>query len=294
MQKIQTREWIFIGSLIALASLLFMLNLHNHFLWQDEAQTAVLAKTVMARGLPYGTDGRNFFSQELGAEYGDNYIWKWHTWLQFYLVAGSFKLFGINTFAARLPFALFGIATVLLLYFFASHLWQDKCAGAAAAFLLLLCIPFLLLSRQCRYYSPSAFFSLLGLFAYLRLLDRRRYSTLLFILAGTFLFHTHYIYLASLLAAVGIHCLLWHRTEWRRVAFACTGTVLLSMPWILWLSGIKYGEAYGKNLFNFNSFASRGSALGSRSFNMFSPCISFLYQLSSFSLSGLGNVNFQG
>jgi len=83
MQKIQTREWIFIGSVIALASPLFLLNLHNHFLWQDEAQTAVLAKTVMARGLPYGTDGRNLFSQELGAEYGDNYIWKQHTWPRF-------------------------------------------------------------------------------------------------------------------------------------------------------------------------------------------------------------------
>jgi hypothetical protein len=282
IQKIQTKEWIFIGGLIALASLLFLLNLHNHFLWQDEAQTAVLAKTVIARGVPYGTDGRNFFSQELGAEYGDNYIWKWHTWLQFYLVAGSFKLFGINTFAARLPFALFGIATVLLLYFFAYDLWQDKRAAAAAALLLLLCIPFLLLSRQCRYYSPSAFFSLLGLFAYLRLLGRKRFSTLLFILAGTFLFHTHYIYLASLLGAVGIHCLLWHRTEWRRVALACAGIVVLSMPWIIWLLGMKYGEPYGEHLLSFASFSSKGIGFGQQIFQHVFPPYLFLVPITLF------------
>jgi len=230
----------------------------------------------MVRGLPYGTDGKNFFSQELGAEYGDNYIWKWHTWLQFYLVAGSFKLFGINTFAARLPFALFGIATVLLLYFFASGLWQDKHAGAAAAILLLLCIPFLLLSRQCRYYSPSAFFSLLGLFAYLRLLDGKRFSTSLFIIGGTFLFHTHYIYLASLLAAVGTHCLIWHRTEWRRVALACAGTLVLSVPWIIWLSTIKYGEAYGEHLLSFASFSSKGISFGQQILQYIFPSYLFL------------------
>ena len=50
---------------------------------------------------------------KLGAEYGRNYIWKWHTWLPFYILAGFFKVLGESAFTARLPFALF-----LLLVFF--------------------------------------------------------------------------------------------------------------------------------------------------------------------------------
>jgi 4-amino-4-deoxy-L-arabinose transferase-like glycosyltransferase len=273
------------GGLIGLSILLFLLNLGNHYLWQDEAQTAVLAKTVMARGLPYGTDGKNFFSQELGAEYSDDYIWKWHTWLQFYIVAGSFKIFGTNTFAARLPFALLGIATVILLYFFSLHLWQDRRAAAAAAVLLLLCVPFLLLSRQCRYYSLSAFFSLLALFAYIRLLDRKKFSTPLFLVSGTLLFHTHYIYLGSLIVTVMVHCLLFHRRDWRRVVSVCIETILISMPWIFWLSGMKYTEVYGKNLFNFSSFVSQVISFGQQIFGhvlpiyfLFVPIIFFLVE----------------
>lgn len=137
---------------------MFLWNLGNHYLWQDEAQTALISKTVVSDGVPRGYDGRNFFSQEKGAEYGDNFVWKWHTWLPFYILAGFFKIFGTKTFVARLPFALFGIGTVFLAYFFSKALWQDKKTAAVTALLLLVSVPFLLLSRQCRYYSMSAFF----------------------------------------------------------------------------------------------------------------------------------------
>ena len=111
--------------LVVLSGILFLPNLGNHLLWQDEAQTALIATTVQDHGVPRGFDGRNYFSQELGAEYGENYIWRWHTWLPFYLVAVSFEILGQGTMAARLPFALFGIATVILLYYFAADLWRD-------------------------------------------------------------------------------------------------------------------------------------------------------------------------
>ena len=255
-------EWAFLSCILILSSLLLLLNLNNHYLWQDEAQTALLAKTVMDRAAPYGTDGINFFSQELGAEYGENYIWRWHTWFPFYLVAGFFKLFGTSTFVARLPFALFGIATVVLLYFFTDELWHDKHASVMAVILILLCVPFLLLSRQCRYYSPSAFFSLLGLFAYIRILDRRKFAIPLSIFAGTLLFHTHFIYTASLLAGMALHCLLFSRKAWRQVVVACSGVLLLSIPWIVWLSGMRYGEVYEGSMFRLDTFISKAATFG--------------------------------
>ncbi len=229
---------------------LFFLNLGNHYLWQDEAQTALLAKTILEWGVPYGTDGKNFFSQEFGAEYGENYLWKWHTWFSFYLVAIFFKLFGVSTLTARLPFALFGGATVFLLYFFAKTLWDDWRAGAIASSFLLVNVPFILLSRQCRYYSVTAFFSLLGLFAYLRFLQRKKGALFLFVMAGVYLFHTHFVYCVTLLISVAAHCLIFSRDHWKRLALACAIVVLLCLPWGLWLTGMRYGDAYGDRIWN--------------------------------------------
>ena len=248
-EKISIRERIFLYCVILLAALMLLMNLNNHYLWQDEAQTALIGKTVITNGIPYGTDGKNYFSQELGVEYGKNFIWRWHPWLQFYLIAGSFIIFGINTFAARLPFALFGLFTIPLLYYFVRSLYKDKRAAAVATILLLLCIPFFLLSRQCRYYSVATFFSLLGLYSYLKIIQKRRFSILLFIFSTFFLFHTHYIYCVPLYLTVSIHSLIFHRKEWKSVIKACTGGIILLLPWILWFSGVKYSQAYG-NLFN--------------------------------------------
>jgi 4-amino-4-deoxy-L-arabinose transferase-like glycosyltransferase len=245
VEMLSLNERIFICCIILFAALLLLLNLQNQYLWQDEAQTALIGETIFDRGLPYGTDGKNFFSQELGAEYWKDYIWRWHTWMQFYLVAASFKLFGTGTFTARLPFALFGIASVPLLYFFSRKLFQNKYAAAVASILILSCIPYLVLSRQCRYYSVTAFFSLLALYSYLKILDRKKISIPLFIISAVFLFHTHYIYYFPLLATVLTHCIFFHRQEWKRVAMACAGSILLVLPWIFWLSGIKYSQQHG-------------------------------------------------
>lgn len=251
IKKPSNKEHVFLGCIIVLAGALLLANLGNHYLWQDEAQTALIAKTVMARGLPYGTDGTNYFSQENGAEYGPNYIWKWHTWLPFYILAGVFKIFGISTFTARLPFALFGIGTFPLLYFYTADLFKNKRIAVFTTLLLISCIPFLILSRQCRYYSMTAFFSVLSLYAYHHILEKRKCSILLFIIATTLLFQTHYIYFATVFATIGIHCLLFHRNQWRHVGLACAGSIALSIPWILWLSTAKFSQRYGQHNFDF-------------------------------------------
>jgi len=144
-------ERFFLLLILFVSLFLFLANLGNQYLWQDEAQTALISKTILTDGVPRGYDGKNFFSQELGKEYGKNYIWKWHTWLPFYVLAFFYKLFGIGTFISRLPFALFGIGSVFLSYRLCRAMWEDKKTAFAAVVLLAVRIPFLLLSRQCRY-----------------------------------------------------------------------------------------------------------------------------------------------
>jgi 4-amino-4-deoxy-L-arabinose transferase-like glycosyltransferase len=227
------------------ASVLFLASLGNICLWQDEAQTALVARTVLEGGLPRGTDGTNFFSQELGAEYGPGYLWRWHTWLPFYVLAGFFAALGESTLVARLPFALAGIATVVLAWAAGRRLWGRPRAGFLCGLLLLTSVPFLILARQCRWYSFAAFFALLALHAYQGVIARTRHSGALLVVALVLLFHTHYLYCAATCAALLVHALLLARGALRRTALLILVSAGLDLPWILWFSGMSYGSQYG-------------------------------------------------
>jgi 4-amino-4-deoxy-L-arabinose transferase-like glycosyltransferase len=243
------RYWPLLALLLG-CGLLFFLNLGSPSLWQDEAQTALISRTVLAGGVPRGYDGLNYFSQELGAEYGPNHIWRWHTWLPFYVLAGAFKLFGQSTAVARLPFALCGWLSVGLLYAVCLRLWRSRRDAFVAAALLSLCVQYLLLSRQCRYYSFAAFFSLLAVNCYLLLLDGRgRLGGAGLIASLTLLFHTHYIYCPLVVGAVGLHALLYERRVLGRLALAAGGAGLLCVPWVIWLASMKYPATYRGWLF---------------------------------------------
>ncbi|MCP4112759.1 MAG: hypothetical protein GY749_45730 [Desulfobacteraceae bacterium] len=248
-------EILFLFFILIAGSLLLFLNLGNIYLWQDEAQTALISETVLQYGVPKGYDGKNFLSQELGIEYGENYIWKWHTWFPFYLLAAFFKIFGTNSFTARLPFAMFGLGCLFLIYFFSKSLWNDKKVAVMSASALLFSVPFLILSRQCRYYSLTAFFSLGGLYGYQAMTRGKRFGPFVYLVASTFLFHTHYIYLATMLATVAVHVLIFQRNLWKKVLLWTLGILVLNSPWIIWLSGMKYGENY--DMFKWDPFVSQ-------------------------------------
>lgn len=272
-------DWISLALLAGLASVLLLTQLDEPYLWQDEAQTAVIARTVLTDGIPRGTDGRNFFSQEQGAEYAEGYVWRWHTWLSFYVAAGSFAVLGPTTFAARLPFALFGIATVLLGYAAALSLWRSRAAAVASGSLLALSVPFLVLSRQCRWYAMAAFFALLGLHAYTRVgRGERRFSVLLFT-SATLLFHTHYLYAATLLATLLVHSLWLEREKFRRVFVISTAVTFVNVPWILWFASIRYGEAYADLLDSLEKTLQIGLHLGQDLLLFFLHPIFFLIPL---------------
>lgn len=217
-----------------LASILILSNLGNQYLWQDEAQTAAIAKTILSHGLPLGYDGRNSFSQEMGAEYGRDRLWRWHTWLQFYVTAASFLVFGTNTFAARLPFALFGLATIALACLFAENLWRSRSAGIYAGVLLATSVPFLLLVKQCRYYSPSAFFVLLSLYFYHKFAQGQKKAAVWFVVSLTLLFHTHHLYCAAVLAAVISHALIFYREKIKTLLLAVAVFALINGPIAVW------------------------------------------------------------
>lgn len=252
-----------VAAMICLAAFLFFSNLSDQYLWQDEAQTALISKTILKHGVPLGYDGKNYFSQELGAEYGSGYLWKWHTWLPFYAVAISFAIFGVNTFAARLPFALCGIAAVVIVYYLSRSLSKDKRVPAISAFLLLSSVPFLILSRQSRYYSMAALFTLCCLYAYTNLLGNKRHAYAALIVSMVLLFHVHYIYYAAMAITVLMHASIFRRDALKKTVTSFLWSGVINLPWVIWLSGMKYSERYGQTTSDIGQFFMRiGSFIG--------------------------------
>lgn len=159
-------------SLICLAvAPLFLVGLGDAVLWTDEAQTAGLARSVLRHGVPMTGTGPDSVTAHCGEEAGLGGLHLQMPWLQAYLAAASIAALGLTSFAARLPFALFGWACVPLAG------WVTGLAGGrrfdryAAMLLTGTSVYFLLHARQARYYAPAAFFVLLAVGAYL---DRSR------------------------------------------------------------------------------------------------------------------------
>ncbi len=253
----------FVWLLLAVGAVVLFANLGNIYLWQDEAETALLSQRLGAYGLPLAFDGRNLIRQApQDIQYTADYAWVYHPWLPLYLTAASFALLGPTTFAARLPYALAGLATVLLLYHSLRHHFRDRRVAMLGSAFLLLCVPFLLHARQCKYFALAALFTVATLDAYLRLTVDGRQSPVAtrgvetetaepdvhgesgtdpplpyFILAGFCLFQSNFGAFVPLLAALGLHFLLSRprRADVKRMAVATGVLFLLVLPWAVYL-----------------------------------------------------------
>ncbi len=230
------------------ASYLLLWDLDGSYLWQDEAESALVSETILKYGIPKGYDGFNYFSQQGGGELGSNHEWKLHGWLHFYWQALFFWLFGSSTFTARLPFALLGIATVMMLYVLARQIWQNPKTALLCALCLALSVPFLLLARQSRYYSMAMFFTVYALLSYYRLIGHKKQARWHMVLSLFGLFHSHYLYSLVLLLCFSGHLLVFHRSQWRKMAWIAGIMLLLTLPFLWWLSDTPYARKYSSQL----------------------------------------------
>lgn len=218
--------------LLLLAGVLIFTNLGSVYLWEDEAETALVAKTIWTSGIPKITDGKNVFYQEQGARVGFGEIWAWTPWLQFYITSASLKLLGWNAWAARLPFAIFGFLSLILFF-----RWVRKLFGADTArlstLLLVCCVPFLLYARQCRYYSLVIFSSLWAIQSLLGIEENKRRSGWSLFGALFLLFHANYISWFSLILALLTYVLLLKSPPHAKkcVFQVVILNVLINLPW---------------------------------------------------------------
>ena len=145
-----------------------------------------------------------------------------HGPLQFHLVALSYFLFGDSDTTARIPAALFSIATVAFMWAYRRYLGR---AGALVAALFLTISPYMLYyGRYVRNEAFVAFFGVVMLWSVLRYLDTGKYKYLYIFTAVTVLHfctkETSFIYSAQALLFLGLYLLYrLMRRKWKRAEF---------------------------------------------------------------------------
>jgi 4-amino-4-deoxy-L-arabinose transferase-like glycosyltransferase len=220
---------MFILCLVALIPL--FVDLGGEALWSDEGDTAVLGLSVKQFGIPKAWDGKSFIDSDRGLRENDQLVVLSHPFVQYYVAAASFMLFGESTFSARFPFALAGWFTIIAVYLLAYRLTTDKRAALSAAILLLISSQFLLYARQSRNYALAMLLTCILLLAFLKLHNWK--STMWFALVGILLFHTHpagAIPLSILGALTLTYKPLRNQRKWFWVAAPLIAT--FTVPWI--------------------------------------------------------------
>jgi hypothetical protein len=113
-------------ALFVVACALILPNLGDRPLWQDEAETALVAKNILRTGLPLGWDGRLFVTQLSGAEMTSSFLWAWTPWLMHYVAALGMAVAGETAIGARWPFALAGCRSFPLFHAVAVRVTRDR------------------------------------------------------------------------------------------------------------------------------------------------------------------------
>jgi len=249
----QLQRLLFPVLVLFIGALLLFCRLDDIYLWQDEAETAIVSRNLLAYGLPLSTDGVNWVQQASRSfiEFTRDYVWIYHSWLQYALTAVAFALFGPTTFAARLPFVLVGLATIYFFYYFVLRWLGDRLIARVATVLLLFCVPFILLLRQCRYYSLAAFFTLLVLDAFLRLRSGQQWAVPYFVLSAVLLYHSHYGAFFPTVAALCLYLFLSHveRMTLSRALEAFALIAVLVLPWASFMRVLNRGQPFRPDRF---------------------------------------------
>jgi len=179
MQK--WKEFILLALLFFLAAFLRFYRLSEipNGLYQDETAIGYNAYSIIQTGRDeYGKFMPLYFKS-----FGD---WKLPVYI--YLDTIPIKFFGLNEFAVRFPSALFGVLTVMTLYFFVKKLTEDKFLAFASSFLLAINPWHLHYSRATFEVSIALFLFLFGSLFLINSFGSRKFGsfflgTLCFILA---------------------------------------------------------------------------------------------------------------
>jgi 4-amino-4-deoxy-L-arabinose transferase-like glycosyltransferase len=156
-----SNEWVRLAFLVLLASTIFFSKLGlNGMANFDDCFYAEKAKEMLQSG-------------NWGTQTFDHVVQFGNAPLHLWLVALSYKAFGVSVYAAKFPSALMALFTVLLTYFLGRYLF-DSWTGFAAGFVLSTTYTFFKYARHCMLDLTLAFFCTLALAALVLAMRKNR------------------------------------------------------------------------------------------------------------------------
>jgi hypothetical protein len=228
-----------LAALVLLAGFALLYDLGDRPLWGDEAETALLGIRITEFGVPRATDGRNYVTLlGRGSDTNTDDIWVWSPWLDEYVAAASLGILGRTTTAARLPFALIGLVSVVFLAVTVHRIYREHEPTVIATLLYVTNVAFLLHARQSRYYA-LVFLAQIGLiYGFHQLVAGRSRSGIVHLsLALVLQFHSNYLLVLPNLAALAVTTLVVRRRYERLVrdqAIALAILAVAAVPWLLY------------------------------------------------------------
>jgi len=213
------------------------LGLSNSVLQVDEGGDTFISSTILKYGAPYHQDEKNYTMEV--AIVRDDGLFVYRTWLPYYLQAGSLFIFGQTTFAARLPFALSGVISAIVLYFFTLKLTRKRSIAFLATLFLISSVPALIYFRTARYVGIPILLTILLLYSYITIFENKRWNPWPLTLISILYFHTMFVAFTGVILGILIHFYINRNSTTKKnykwVAQAAIVTAIFTLPW-LWFN----------------------------------------------------------
>lgn len=200
-------------ALIAVSAAGIFTRLGEYALWDDEANTALFAKSLWDTGDTNAVIGHNIVAYGGGRELKNvdgRLVNRYMPPLTYYITAPMVGLFGDSAFWVRFPLAVFGLATVCVILFW---LWRDGASTRMWCIVALAVagnVSLMLFSRQCRYWSLAMLASVCVAYFYLHW-DGRRRTLVAMAIASLVLMGANYMSYLALHVCMATDYLIWHR-----------------------------------------------------------------------------------
>jgi 4-amino-4-deoxy-L-arabinose transferase-like glycosyltransferase len=159
-----------------------------------------------------------------------------------YQILASWKIFGENLWSARLVNILFGVASIIIIYFIAQALFANILLSLFSAFLLAVMPLAIFFSRNLQPESPAFFFMLLGNLFYLKFINTLKerhlvWGGLSFVLAWLYKFN-FLIGIIPVLFCLPFKEIVENATPRQRRILALLAPYVLIPLVIFWLKGL--------------------------------------------------------
>tara|TARA_Y100000310_G_C20696421_1_gene826055 strand:- start:349 stop:1905 length:1557 start_codon:yes stop_codon:yes gene_type:complete len=214
------------------------------YLWDDEGETALLAKNILSFGIPKTYDGTNFVVRNAN-QITPEFTWEWNSWLYLYVTSLSFSIFGFSTFSARILFVMIGIFSFFPIILLFKKISINKLHYYLSVLFLLFFVPYYLYSRQARYYALLIFLMPIIAISIYNLIFKNG-SITWFVISFALLFHSNYLpfFILMMSASIYFFLILLKKSATRikllkKLVISYILIFLLTFPWAVYVNIFK-------------------------------------------------------